>query len=150
MKRGLGVVVSILLVLCAATLLSGCPGPPPEPPSGNPDLVPVPQILSFTPLSIDFCRQDGAGKLVVTVRNQGSGGASASKTALEFLPGGVVPAGGIDTEAIPAGAVKEVAFDIPAGCFNPDCEFRVTVDAGNSVSEGSNEGNNSADGRCIG
>lgn len=142
--------VLVFAGLFAAAVLSACPGPPPEPPSGNPDLVPVPQILSFTPLSVDFCKRDSAGKLVVTVRNQGSGNASASKTAVEFFPGGIVPTGGIATEAIPAGEVKEVAFDIPAGCFNPDCEFRITVDAGNNVSEGANEGNNSADGRCIG
>lgn len=149
MCRELGVLA--LVGLCAAAVLSACPGPPPEPPSGNPDLVPVPQILSFSPLSIDFCKRDSAGKLVVTVRNQGSGNASASKTAVEFVPGGIMPTGGIETGPIPAGEVKEVAFDIPAGCFNPDCEFRITVDAGNNVSEGTtNEGNNSADGRCIG
>jgi subtilase family serine protease len=42
-----------------------------------------------------------------------------------------------------------LAFPIPPGCFDSDCEFRITVDVNNDVAE-SNEANNTADGVCIG
>jgi hypothetical protein len=35
----------------------------------------------------------------------------------------------------------------PTGCFDPDCEFTITVDAGNVIAE-SDDGNNIAQGVC--
>jgi subtilase family serine protease len=47
------------------------------------------------------------------------------------------------------GASVDLFFPIPPACFNPNCEFRITVDANNQVNE-SNEGNNVAKGTCFG
>jgi hypothetical protein len=56
----------------------------------------------------------------------------------------------VPTPAIPAGnSVTLPPQAIPGGCFNPDCDFRITVDAGAVVDE-SDEGNNTASGTCIG
>jgi CARDB len=104
-----------------------------------PDLVPVPDPSGF------FCRfRDG--KLVVTVKNQGIGPAGPSTTEVDFFSHGRVS---LPTPALAPGASTDLFVDIPAGCFDPDCEFRITVDALNSVAE-SNEANNTANGLCIG
>jgi len=107
------------------------------PPPGLPDLVPVP----------DSCVRDSAGNLLVMVRNQGTALAGASITTVTFSPGGTVS---IPTPPIPpSGSVVLGPIPIPAACFNPDCEFRITADATGLVAE-SNEANNSATGRCLG
>jgi subtilase family serine protease len=43
----------------------------------------------------------------------------------------------------------DLFFQIPPGCFDPNCEFRITVDLNNEVNE-SDEGNNIAKGTCLG
>lgn len=110
-------------------------------PQGLADLIPVP---SPNP-SINFCIRNGL-KLTVTVRNQGTGDAPASVTRVDFSPGGVVS---VPTPAIPAGGQVDVIVQIPAGCFSPDCNFRITVDSAAQISE-SNEGNNNGSGSCLG
>ena len=104
-----------------------------------PDLIPVPDRYG------SFCRRRD-GKLVVTVLNQGSGLAAPSTTEVEFYGHGSVS---MPTPPLAANATAELLFDIPPDCFDPDCRFRITVDANNEVTE-SNEGNNTADGVCIG
>ena len=116
-------------------------------PEGLPDLVPVPHPNP----GIGFCNRviegPNQGKLVVTVKNQGTVDAPASVTTVEFIPGGAVQ---IATPPIAAGASVDLPpLTFPIGCFNPDCNFRITVDSGSQVNE-SNEGNNSASGTCIG
>jgi len=37
---------------------------------------------------------------------------------------------------------------IPTACFDPDCDFRVLVDARGQVDEANGEENDSVDGRC--
>ena len=106
---------------------------------GQPDLIPVPNAQG------SFCnRKDG--KLIVTVRNQGTAAAGPSTTTVNFSNG---VSQSQPTPGIAAGGQVDVAFDIPPGCFSPDCGFRITVDSGNVVVE-SNEGNNTASGTCIG
>lgn len=104
-----------------------------------PDLVPVPDASGF------FCRLRD-GKLVVTVKNQGAGPAGPSTTEVDFFRHGRVS---LPTPALAPGASTDLLVDIPPGCFDPDCEFRITVDVLNTVAE-SNEGNNTANGLCIG
>lgn len=108
---------------------------------GLPDLIPVPDETGL------FCRrtEDGMG-LIVTVRNQGTAGAGPSTTEVDFLNYGTVQQ---PTPALAAGASVDLTFPIPFGCFDPDCEFRITVDVNNQVVE-SNEGNNFASGTCLG
>ena len=108
---------------------------------GLPDLVPVPDPQG------GFCKGDGKGNLVVTVRNQGSANAPASTTRVEFFPGGVFM---LPTPPIPAGAQLDLTpLPFPPGCFSPDCSFKITVDATGVVVE-SNEANNTGVGTCIG
>jgi len=112
-----------------------------SPQGGLADLIPVPNPDP----SINFCIRNGL-KLSVTVRNQGTGDAPASVTRVDFSPGGNVS---VPTPAIPAGGSVIVIVQMPAGCFSPDCNFRITVDSAAQVSE-SNEGNNTGSGSCIG
>ncbi len=53
--------------------------------------------------------------------------------------------------SLPPDTPWDVQFPDPplAACFNPDCDFRITVDSAGQVSE-SNEANNVVNGRCIG
>jgi len=39
---------------------------------------------------------------------------------------------------------------VPGNCFSPDCSFKITVDANNQINESNHEGNNTANGGCIG
>jgi subtilase family serine protease len=67
-------------------------------------------------------------------------------TEVDFIQHGKasLPVGGLGP-----GGSADLLFPIPAGCFDPDCEFRITVDVLNDVAE-SNEGNNMASGVCLG
>jgi hypothetical protein len=104
----------------------------------RPDLVPIPDANG------DFCklRDD---MLVVTVRSQGTAAAGTSTTEVAFRGGTVTQ----PTPALAPGASTDLLFQIPAGCFSPDCSFRITVDSISVVME-SNEANNVAEGSCLG
>jgi hypothetical protein len=110
----------------------------------------VPDLIPVSPLGTDpsaFCRIEAEGRLLrVSVKNQGNENAGASKTTV-FFPGVQVT---VDTPSIPAGGSIDLLFKIPSGCFSPDCAFKISVDAGNQVDESNHEGNNSANGGCIG
>ena len=106
---------------------------------GLPDLIPVPDATG------SFCRRRESN-LTVTVKNQGAGAAGPSVTEVDFLALGKVS---VPTPPLGPGASVDLLFPIPPQCFDPDCEFRITVDANNQVTE-SNEGNNSASGTCLG
>lgn len=110
-------------------------------PTDKPDLVPVPDPNG------SFCKKDPQGRLVVTVKNQGTADAGPSVTRVEFAPGGIVD---IPTPPIQAGqSVDLPGQQIPGICFNPDCNFRIVVDVNGNVSE-SDELNNVASGICRG
>jgi CARDB len=110
----------------------------------------APDLIPFSPLGTDpaaFCRLENSGALLrVTVRNQGTGDAAGSKTTVVFGSGPVT----LDTPPLPAGASVDLLFNVPPGCFSPDCSFRITVDSDNQVNEFGFEGNNTASGGCIG
>ena len=106
---------------------------------GRADLVPVPDANG------SFCRRKDL-TLTVTIKNQGIGAAGASVTKVDFGALGQVS---MPTPPLAPGASVDLFFPIPPGCFDPDCEFRITADANNQVNE-SNEGNNVADGSCRG
>jgi subtilase family serine protease len=84
----------------------------------------------------------------VTVKNQGTAPAGPSTTQVDFFQYGQIS---LPTPPLGAGQLTSplLAFPIPPGCGDPDCEFRITVDVNNDVAE-SNEANNTADGICIG
>ena len=131
--------MSVSFILLVAIALSGC----------TVDLMVVGKADLSGPPS--FCKlvKEGPdkGKLVVTVKNQGTAAAPASTTTVEFSPGGSFQ---LPTPAIPAGgSVDLTPLKIPGVCFNPDCDFKITLDSNGQVNE-SNEGNNTADGNCLG
>jgi hypothetical protein len=107
---------------------------------GLPDLVPVPDKETDS-----FCRIDD-GTLVVTVRNQGSGGAGPTTTEVDFGRHGTVRK---PTKELTPGESTDLEIPIPRGCFDPDCQFRIAVDADDDVTE-SDEGNNVVSDLCLG
>jgi CARDB protein len=102
------------------------------------DLIPVPDANGT------FCKRDAGGRLIVTVKNQGTADADASITRIDFATG---ENQSVTTPAIQAGGSVDVLVTFPAACFRPDCTFRIAVDSTGVVSE-SNEGNNAAGGTC--
>ncbi|MBW2737868.1 MAG: hypothetical protein JRE64_03255 [Deltaproteobacteria bacterium] len=110
----------------------------------SPDLIPVP-VPGCSGNPTCFCDIRG-DSLYVTVRNQGNARAGISMTEVDFGSFGKIT---VETPEIDPGDEKEVSFVIPAGCFNPDCEFNIKVDKNAQVEE-SDETNNLAEGRCIG
>lgn len=107
-----------------------------------PDL--VPERRPGSQGSEGFCNRDDKGNLVIRVRNQGDEDASVESTTIVRFSGGSEK-----TPPMPAGSVSEALFEIPSTCFRPDCSFSITVDANDDVKE-SQEGNNRANGICIG
>ena len=106
---------------------------------GLPDLIPIPNEQG------SFCRgKDGIR--TVTVRNQGAAPAGSSVTRVDFGSHGSVDK---PTPGLLPGASIDLDFPIPVGCFDPDCEFRIIVDATNAVIK-SDEANNLASGVCVG
>ena len=106
----------------------------------QPDLVAVPDAKG------NFCRRDEFGRLIITVKNQGTADAFASITRIEFATGEHQL---IVTPAIPAGNSVDVFATFPPLCFRPDCTFRIAVDSTGIVGE-SNELNNQTGGTCKG
>lgn len=110
-----------------------------------PDLVPVPDPDP----GIGFCKlvPDGyhAGKLIVTIRNQGDAVADESTTRVTFRSGSSFD---LPTPPIPAGASVDLEpLTIPGDCYEPDCFFTIIADAEHEVDE-SDEANNTATGCC--
>lgn len=108
--------------------------------TGAADLIPVPDANGF------FCRFSRDGRLQVTVRNQGTGQADASVTEVDFFRFGKIS---MPTPPLAPGASVDLFFAIPPGCHDPDCDFKITVDAANQVTE-TLETNNTGTGLCIG
>ncbi|MFQ5569442.1 MAG: CARDB domain-containing protein [Rhodothermales bacterium] len=132
--------------LVGTLVLGGCGGPGP----GGVDLVPV-----QAPNNPTLCERDQAGNLLLYVKNQGTAEASSSAVEVQFMnvsPGysPKVRAQGV-TGPLQAGATSTsvISAAIPEGCFNPDCDFEITVDIVNEVQE-TNEQNNSIQGACVG
>jgi hypothetical protein len=112
-----------------------------DPEAGLPDLLPIPTVGGF------YCRLNPTtGDLQVEVRNQGPVGAGASATRVDFPGFGATTQG---TPALGPGVSTILNFPIPLGCYNPDCDFTISVDDGGAVPE-SNEGNNVASDFCLG
>lgn len=86
------------------------------------------------------------GSIVVTVENVGTADAGPSTTEVDFGSHGSEQGA---TSGLASGESVDVSLSIPPGCFDPDCDFTVTVDVDDDVSE-SNESNNVEEGRFIG
>ena len=138
MKSNIFMLVIVILPLVIMALVGCFPNLP------LPDLVP-----DNPPGMAGYCNVDDSNNLIVYVKNQGEADAPASSVKVQFnLSSGVQEFFGT-VEAIPVGETKSVSFAIPFGCFNPDCDFTITVDSNENVLE-SEELNNSANGSCVG
>ncbi len=92
--------------------------------------------------------------LTIRVRNQGTEPAFVPTiTRVRFAAGDLTAT----TPALPPGAAADAIVTIPSGCFSPDCNFTINVDAENAVqefkhdaSDTSHEDNNNVVGRCLG
>jgi len=109
----------------------------------GPDLMPIKRLNN--PDQQGFCDRDKQGRLVISIKNQGSGKAPATTSTIEFFPGGLFP---LSTPPVAAGGTVTLPpLKIPTTCFDPDCGFRIIADSGDQLYE-FNEINNIADGNC--
>ena len=92
-----------------------------------------------------FCNRDG-NNLIVRVSNVGPKDAAPTKVTVDYFDFGTQT---VTTPTIPGQGIIEVTVPIPAGCFNSDCNYKITLDPDNNVEE-PREDNNSQDGNCIG
>jgi hypothetical protein len=146
-------VPTMLFSLLVAIVLGGCVAPartstPVQRPGPHPDLVVLNRVGVRNPG--ELCNLDPAAaapRLIVSVRNQGPASAGPSMTRVEFNQGGSFD---LATPPVPPGAAVDLPpLRVPATCFNPNCQFRITVDSASSVYE-SNAQNNSVSGTCTG
>ncbi len=140
--------IALILASLAGLALAACGGGSAPSGTGVPDLLPIPQISSYNPLSFSFCKRDEEN-LYVNVTNQGTGPAAQSITRVDF--GSAFGAFDLNTGPLNPTASVILSQPIPLGCFNADCEFTIIVNQTGTVDEGSGgDGNNEAPGNCIG
>lgn len=117
----------------------------PEVAFDSPDLIAVPDG-SFGG-SDAYCDMTTVPQLRIVIQNQGQANASPSVTRVGFSPGGIKD---IPTSAVASGQrVMLAPVPIPKACFDPDCDFTITVDAKAQIDEATGEANNVVDGLCI-
>jgi len=111
-----------------------------------------PDLIPFSSMA-QFCNADGEGNLLVYVKNVGVGvSPNVHIQVVFFLSGGAthVERPALGTGALGPGQTSlAIPVPMPPGCYNPDCDFRITVDVLNEVVE-SDETNNTVDGSCLG
>jgi hypothetical protein len=113
-----------------------------------PDLIPVP-----SPLTGSFCMRDtAAANLLVTVENQGAAGAGPTQVSVEFQTATGPVTNSVSVPALGAGVSTSVAVPFPVSpnwCYQPNCQFKITVDS-TGIEVESNETNNVANDFCLG
>ena len=110
----------------------------------SPDLIAVPDGSFGGPDA--YCDMTSVPQLRIGIQNQGQGNAPASITRVRFSPGGIM-----DIPTAPLQSAQRTMLApilIPAACFDPDCDFTITVDSRAQVNETTGEENNVTDGRC--
>jgi hypothetical protein len=126
----------------------------------RPDLVPV-DSQGNPPMGqnpVRYCqREPRTGALLVKVKNQGTGealprGANTFTIRVEFFAQEqrFIQVSEVQETAIPPGATKTYVMPdtIMSQCFDPDCDFLITIDRGRDVRDEIIIGNNHAYGRC--
>jgi subtilase family serine protease len=139
MKSKIFIPFLVILVLTVMSLV-GC-----VPPILLPDLVPANPTGMF-----GYCNVDDSNNLIVYVKNQGEADALASLVKVQFYLSSGLQEFSASVGPLLAGETKSVSFAIPLGCFNPDCNFIITVDSGEDITESSELNNTVVDGICIG
>ena len=124
-------------------MTSGCITP--ELSYQTPDLIAVPDGSFGGPDA--YCDMTSVPQLRIVIQNQGQGNAPASITRVTFSPGGIkdIPTPPLQT----AQRTMLAPIPIPKACFDPDCDFTITVDSKAQINEATGEENNVTDGRCI-
>jgi hypothetical protein len=92
----------------------------------------------------DYCRLDGQGRLIVTIKNQGEANAPASTTRIAFDGGAVVDRA---TPALAVGAQADLA-PVPLPPGEGRIVFTITADVLGAIRE-MNEPNNTVIGTCL-
>lgn len=138
MKSKIFIPFFVILILTVMALV-GC-----IPPILLPDLVPA-----NPPGMAGYCNVDDLNNLIVYVKNQGEADAPASLVKVQFYLTSGIQEFSTSVGPLTVGETKSVSFAIPLGCFNPDCNFTITVDSGEDITE-SSELNNTVNGNCIG
>lgn len=113
-----------------------------------PDLVPVPGFPDVPGPSAYCERGPGENEVVVHVGNRGESAAGASTVRFEMSDDGETVSVSAPVPALEAGEEVALMLVAPRVC-GTDCLFRIVVDAEGAVTE-SFEGNNTADGHCVG
>jgi len=139
MKSKIFIPFLVILVLTVMAL-AGC-----IPPTLLPDLVPA-----NPPGMFGYCNVDDSNNLIVYVKNQGEADAPASLVKVQFYLSSGLQEFSAPVGSLLAGETKSVSFVIPLGCFNPDCNFIITVDSGEDITESSELNNTVVNGICIG
>jgi len=129
----------VILVLTVMALV-GC-----TPTTPLPDLIPANPSGTY-----GYCNVDDLNNLIVYVKNQGEADAIASSVKVQFSLSSGVQESSVSVGPLLAGETKSVSFAIPVGCFNSDCNFVITVDSGEDITESSELNNTVANGICIG
>jgi len=138
MKSKIFISFFVILILTVMTLIGCLPQGP------LPDLVPA-----NPPGMFGYCNVDDSNNLIVYVENQGEADALTSMVQVRFdcISGVQEFSASVGTLAV--GETKSVSFAIPGDCWNPDCNFIITVDSGGDILE-SDGTNNTVNGTCFG
>jgi hypothetical protein len=136
--------ITFLVSLLLTVAINGCTTPQKTPPL--PDLVPTKSPGQPDNIA-GFCKVvDKTMKVAVSVKNRGNAASPVSTTRVQFTP---EQSFNLATPALQVGESAHLdPVNIPTTCFNPDCNFTITVDSGSQIRE-SNAKNNTANGRCI-
>ncbi len=96
----------------------------------------------------DYCIRSGEN-LVVNVKNIGLSTSDISTTEVTFVKDNLIALEPIakQTPVLNSKESTTLLFKIPSECFDPDCDFYITVDARNNVFE-TNETNNTVTDTC--
>ena len=145
MKHKLGLRLAVTMGLLGA--LAACPAPAPGP---NVDLVPVTAGNLAPPQNgTAFCDTAGNETLRIHIRNIGRDDAPKSQALVTFFLTGPNVTESVLIDFQPGEFFVHRDVPIPPGCFNSDCDFKITADSSMIVDE-TNELNNSVTDNCIG
>jgi hypothetical protein len=116
-----------------------------------PDVIPLQTVSGYCDI---VPSASGSRLLRIVMKNQGSGFIGQALITRITFPARQTFAGQVVDRDVPAGSLGpggqyEHLIPLPAGGFDPDLVFTITVDAANAVPE-SDENNNSVDGVCVG
>ena len=135
MKRIFYLTLIIVITLAGMIIIPGCT-----------PLVPKPDLIADNNPSdwASFCDFDDEN-LIVYIINQGTADAGPSTVEVDFGQHGKV------SQPVPnltVGATTTILIPMSHVCYDPDCEFVITVDSSNDIDE-SNELNNIQTGSCL-